>query len=97
MLATIGVARFDDLIGALPKDLVRPKLNLPGSMSEMELLRHMEELASRDHLAQSYLGAGAYEHFVPTAVWSVALARRIRHRLHALPGGGQSRNASIHF
>ncbi|MBK8575300.1 MAG: aminomethyl-transferring glycine dehydrogenase subunit GcvPA [Elusimicrobia bacterium] len=73
MLATIGVARFDDLIGALPKNLVRPKLNLPGSMSEMELVRHMEELASRDHLAQSYLGAGAYEHFVPTAVWSVAL------------------------
>lgn len=42
-------------------------------MSEMELVRHMEELASRDHLAQSYLGAGAYEHFVPTAVWSIAL------------------------
>jgi glycine dehydrogenase subunit 1 len=39
----------------------------------MELVRHMEELASRDHLAHSYLGAGAYEHFVPTAVWSIAL------------------------
>lgn len=73
MLDAVGVARFDDLIGALPKDLVRPKFNLPGSLSEMELVRHMEELAARDHLAQSYLGAGAYEHFVPTAVWALAL------------------------
>jgi glycine dehydrogenase subunit 1 len=73
MLDAIGVRHFDDLIKALPQDLVRPALNLPGSMSEMELVRHMEELASRDHLAQSYLGAGAYEHFVPSAVWSLAL------------------------
>jgi len=73
MLAAVGVKHFDELIGALPKDLIRPKLNLPESMSEMELVRHMEELAGRDHLAQSYIGAGAYEHFVPTAVWSLAL------------------------
>lgn len=73
MLAAIGVSTFDDLVGALPKNLLRPNVNLPGSLSEMELVRHMEELASRDHLAHSYLGAGAYEHFVPTAVWSIAL------------------------
>lgn len=73
MLATIGATRFDDLIAALPEALIRPRLNLPGSMTEMELVRHMEELAARDHLAQSYLGAGAYEHFVPTSVWALAL------------------------
>jgi glycine dehydrogenase subunit 1 len=73
MLAAIGVKDFDALIRGLPKELVRPRLDLPASMSEMELVRHMEDLAARDHLAQSYLGAGAYEHFVPTAVWSLAL------------------------
>lgn len=73
MLAAIGVKRFDDLIAALPPELVRPPLGLPGSLSEMELVRHMEELAARDHLAQSYLGAGAYEHFIPSAVWALAL------------------------
>jgi len=73
MLAAAGAARFEDLIAGLPRELVRPAFDLPGSMSEMELVRHMEELAARDHLAQSYLGAGAYEHFVPTAVWSLAL------------------------
>ena len=73
MLRTIGVRSFDDLLEGLPKELIRPPLDLPGSMSEMELVRHMEELAKRDHLAQSYLGAGAYEHFVPTSVWALAL------------------------
>ncbi|MBK6879539.1 MAG: aminomethyl-transferring glycine dehydrogenase subunit GcvPA [Elusimicrobia bacterium] len=73
MLAAAGVASFDELIAGLPRELVRPPLRLPGSLSEMELVRHMEELAARDHLAHSYLGAGAYEHFVPTAVWALAL------------------------
>jgi len=73
MLKTIGVRTFDDLLAGLPLSLLRPNLDLPASMSEMELVRHMEELASRDHLAQSYLGAGAYEHFIPTSVWALAL------------------------
>jgi glycine dehydrogenase subunit 1 len=73
MLRDIGVRNFDDLLEGLPKELRRPPMDLPGSMTEMELIRHMEELAKRDHLAQSYLGAGAYEHFIPTSVWALAL------------------------
>ncbi|MBL0349183.1 MAG: aminomethyl-transferring glycine dehydrogenase subunit GcvPA [Elusimicrobia bacterium] len=73
MLRTIGVSKFDDLLAGLPPSLLRPNLGLPSSMSEMELLRHMEGLAQKDHLAQSYLGAGAYEHFIPTSVWALAL------------------------
>jgi glycine dehydrogenase subunit 1 len=73
MLAAIGVKSFDDLLVGLPKEHLRPTLDLPGSLTEMELVRHMESLADRDHLAQSYLGAGAYEHFVPTSVWALAL------------------------
>jgi glycine dehydrogenase subunit 1 len=73
MLRAIGVSNFDALLEGLPKNLIHPPLNLPPSMSEMELVRHMDELAKRDHLAQSYLGAGAYEHFIPTSVWALAL------------------------
>ncbi len=73
MLRTVGVKSFDELLAGLPPSLLRPPMDLPASMSEMELVRHMEELAKRDHLAQSYLGAGAYEHFVPTSVWALAL------------------------
>ncbi|HRY28438.1 MAG TPA: aminomethyl-transferring glycine dehydrogenase subunit GcvPA [Elusimicrobiota bacterium] len=73
MLDQIGVRRFDDLLADLPSDIRRPPLNLPPSLSEMEMVRHMESLAAKDHLALSFLGAGAYEHFIPSAVWSLAL------------------------
>jgi glycine dehydrogenase subunit 1 len=73
MLKTIGVKNFDELLVGLPPSLLRPPMDLPSSLSEMELVRHMEELAKKDHLASSYLGAGAYEHFIPTSVWALAL------------------------
>jgi glycine dehydrogenase subunit 1 len=73
MLETIGVQKFDDLLAGLPPSLRRPAMNLPASLSEMELVRHMEDLAKKDHLALSFLGAGAYEHFIPTSAWALAL------------------------
>jgi glycine dehydrogenase subunit 1 len=73
MLAAIGVSSVEELLDGLPKSLIRPPMNLPRSMTEMELVRHIEELAARDHLAASYLGAGAYEHFIPSSVWALAL------------------------
>src|SRR5687768_8990363 len=73
MLSTIGVKSVGDLYAGLPPSLLRPAMDLPGSMTEMELVRHMEGLAQRDHLALSFLGAGAYEHFIPTSVWALAL------------------------
>ncbi len=73
MLQTIGVKSFDELLTNIPQSVLRPPMNLPASMTEMELVRHMEELAEQDRLASSYLGAGAYEHFVPTSVWALAL------------------------
>jgi glycine dehydrogenase subunit 1 len=73
MLATIGVNSVEDLLQGLPQSLIHPPMNLPRSMTEMELVRHIEELAARDHLAASYLGAGAYEHFIPSSVWALAL------------------------
>jgi len=73
MLDAIGVSSVEDLLEGLPPHLIHPALNLPGSMTEMELVRHIEGLAERDHLAASYLGAGAYEHFIPSSVWALAL------------------------
>ncbi|MBI4396177.1 MAG: aminomethyl-transferring glycine dehydrogenase subunit GcvPA [Elusimicrobia bacterium] len=73
MLAAIGAKSFDELVSDLPKKLLRPPMDLPGSMTEMELVRHMQGLAEKDRLALSFLGAGAYEHFIPTSVWALAL------------------------
>jgi glycine dehydrogenase subunit 1 len=73
MLNVIGAKSFDDLLAGLPPSLLRPAMNLPTSLSEMELTRHMDEVAAKDTLALSFLGAGAYEHFIPTSVWALTL------------------------
>jgi glycine dehydrogenase subunit 1 len=78
MLAAIGVSSVDELFEQVPAGvrLGRP-LDLEPALSEPELVRHLEELASRNAHAGvelSFLGAGMYDHYVPAVVDAV-LAR----------------------
>jgi glycine dehydrogenase subunit 1 len=76
MLATIGVERFEELVQAVPADLRFPTLRLPTALSEMETLRTLGALAEHNNDATKYpcfLGAGAYNHFTPSAVRHTAL------------------------
>jgi glycine dehydrogenase subunit 1 len=78
MLETIGVASVEDLFVDIPEHvrLGRP-LDLEPALSEPELVRHLEELASRNvdtGRELSFLGAGLYDHYVP-AVVDAMLAR----------------------
>src|SRR5690349_16175180 len=69
MLATIGVAKFENLVDHLP--LYKSDLKIPAGLAEGEVVRHMHELASKNQAAGkllSFLGAGAYEHFSPAAI-----------------------------
>ena len=72
MLKTVGVKTLDDLFDAVPKKHRFPKLNLPPALSEMEAASLLGEMAQsnenvREHMI-SFLGAGAYNHFVPSVV-----------------------------
>jgi glycine dehydrogenase subunit 1 len=71
MLAAIGVERIADLFVDVPDDVRFPDLVLPQPLSEQEILAELtalsEENADAGHLA-SFLGAGAYHHFVPSVV-----------------------------
>jgi glycine dehydrogenase subunit 1 len=72
MLATIGVSTIGDLFKSIPAAM-REKchLNLPKQMSEMEVLQHIDALAAKNKMAGEYisfLGAGAYNHFIPAVV-----------------------------
>ncbi|MBI3153412.1 MAG: aminomethyl-transferring glycine dehydrogenase subunit GcvPA [Chloroflexi bacterium] len=63
---------MDDLFDAVPKKHRFPELNLPPALTEMEAAAHLGEMASsnenvREHLV-SFLGAGAYHHYVPSVV-----------------------------
>lgn len=76
MLSTIGVDRVDDLFAGVPADcrLDRP-LHLPQSMTELELTGELKRLASRNVTCDElscFLGAGVYDHFIPTVVDALA-------------------------
>ncbi len=76
MLQTIGVASPEDLYAPIaPADRLTGPLNLPVALSEPELLGEINRLAGRNHSCDEltcFLGAGAYDHFIPTVVDAMA-------------------------
>ncbi|CAG0941716.1 glycine dehydrogenase subunit 1 [Anaerolineae bacterium] len=71
MLQTIGVASVKDLFADIPADALYPKMKLPTAMSELELSRELALMALRnENLVENacFLGAGAYNHFIPATV-----------------------------
>lgn len=76
MLAAIGVTTIEDLFDAVPASHRFPKLNLPDALSEMEIAAEMQALSDANAHAGDYTifrGAGAYHHFVPSAVNHILL------------------------
>src|SRR5215469_3311192 len=72
MLAAIGVARIEDLFDEIPPELrLKSLAGVPEALNEMEVGRLMSERARADGIALSFLGAGAYEHHIPAAVWAL--------------------------
>ncbi len=73
MLATIEVAKLEDLFDEIPDSLrVKNLPAIPACLSEMELARLMRQRAALDGGMVCFMGAGAYEHHIPAAVWDVA-------------------------
>src|SRR5208283_1134638 len=70
MLRATGHAQIDELFAQIQPDLrFQGKLNLPGPLSEAEILQFFRDAASassRDYV--SLLGAGAYSHYRPVVV-----------------------------
>lgn len=72
MLEEIGVKNIEDLFQSIPEDLrLKQPLNLPAEKSEIEVLNELGALAAKNISAEccpSFLGAGAYRHYIPTVV-----------------------------
>jgi len=72
MLHTIGADSIDALFDEIPESLrIQGLEGIPPGLSEMEIGRLMSERASLDGRPLSFLGAGAYEHHIPSAVWAI--------------------------
>jgi glycine dehydrogenase subunit 1 len=72
MLGAIGARSIEDLFDEIPPGLrVKSLAGVPQALNEMEVGRLMSERAAIDGAPLSFLGAGAYEHHIPAAVWAI--------------------------
>lgn len=73
MLAAIGVADIEALFDEVPASLRAQALDrIPEGMNEAGITRLMHERAGRDGDYLNFIGAGAYDHHIPAAVWEIA-------------------------
>jgi glycine dehydrogenase subunit 1 len=71
MLHRIGIVSIEELFEDIPEKLRFPRLDLSEGSSESEVMRELSALAAENATADQYrwfLGAGAYDHFIPAAV-----------------------------
>jgi len=74
MLGEAGADSFADLFSAVPESLLLSSpLNLPRAASEFEVISALSEAAGRNTVFQTWFrGAGAYRHYIPSAVRHLA-------------------------
>ena len=74
MLDVIGVTSINDLFDEIPAHLrSKPLVGVPDGLGEMDMMRLLSDRAQQDEGALCFIGAGAYEHHIPAAVWDVTM------------------------
>ncbi len=72
MLKEIGVESFEGLIQCIPDSVrLKEELKLPAPLSELQLTKLLTELSAQNKdtsQIKSFLGGGAYDHFIPAVV-----------------------------
>ena len=72
MLSVIGVDSIENLFDEIPANLrARPLDGVPSGVTEMEISRLMNQRAAQDGQPVCFMGAGAYDHHIPAAVWQI--------------------------
>lgn len=73
ILQSLGILSTDPLFDAIPPNLKHLPPTEDDGLSESELLTLMEKMALKNTFAgkENYLGAGAYEHYVPALVSAI--------------------------
>ncbi len=72
MLDAIGASDIDQLFDEIPASLRMGELSgVPDGMTEQEISRLMHERAGQDGSPLCFMGAGAYDHHIPAAVWEI--------------------------
>ncbi|MCK4575506.1 aminomethyl-transferring glycine dehydrogenase subunit GcvPA, partial [candidate division WOR-3 bacterium] len=76
MLRRIGVSSFDELLSEIPEELrFNGEYNLGKELSEYEAKKELEHIACKNRTTKeliSFLGAGVYDHFIPSVVNTIS-------------------------
>lgn len=73
MLAEIEAPSIEALFDEIPKNLQKELSDaIPNGLSELEVTQLMQQYAKQDIADLCFIGAGAYEHYIPAAVWEIA-------------------------
>ena len=74
MLKECGFSCFDDMYRDIPENVrLKTSLNIPEGMSELEVRRTVKKLAEKNVVYRHiFRGAGAYHHYIPAIVNTVA-------------------------
>lgn len=72
MLKQIGVSSINDLIKEF-RPLLKENLRLQKPMSEFEIRQHVRQIASKNKIMKYFVGAGAYNHYIPSALGHLVL------------------------
>ena len=72
MLSVIGIDSIENLFDEIPPHLkINGLQNVPAGLNEMSVNRLMQQRAAQDGQPLCFVGAGAYDHHIPAAVWQI--------------------------
>lgn len=73
MLKSIGATTINELFDEIPSTMLYKGFeHIPTGITEMQMLKHAQQLAQANHNGVCFIGAGCYEHHIPAAVWDIA-------------------------
>ena len=74
MMQSVGVKEIEELFTDVPAAYIFPELDIPPELSEMEAVAHLDKISQSNQSVRDlscFLGAGAYNHYIPAAVDSI--------------------------
>ena len=72
MLSALKLKSIDELFKDIPSELKPKSFDLPSGKSELGVLQYLQKLAEKNNNKfLSFLGAGFYDHFIPSAVEAI--------------------------
>lgn len=72
MLDAIGASKMEDLFDEIPASIPKADISaMPEGLCEKDMMRLMLDRSPDFKPGFNFVGAGAYEHFIPAAVWDI--------------------------